>query len=147
MRCGLLQLAFFLVITVITPLLLRLEKGYNYNYPKYVHGLVDDLRSENPQILLIGNSMLYSRIDIDELERLSGKRVGFLAKGGSASACWYLYLKNIVAPSGVQPEQVIIFFRDRVYLLPVLGRRKPAEPCQSFLFFLRSFAGVFLPAR
>ena len=34
-----------------------------------------------------------------------------------------------------------------VYLLPVLGRSKPAEAAQPFLLFLRSFAGGFLPAR
>ncbi|MCP4846981.1 MAG: hypothetical protein GY899_03420 [Verrucomicrobiaceae bacterium] len=75
---------------------------------------MDRLRRENPEILLIGNSMLYTRIDIDELQKISGKRISQLAKGGGASACWYLYLKNIVAQSGIQPEQVVIFFRDTI---------------------------------
>ena len=116
--CGLIQLALFLAITVITPLLLRLEEGYNYNDPRYMHRLVDNLRSKKPEILLIGNSMLYTRIDGNELEKISGKRISLLTKGGSASACWYLYLKNIVAASGIQPEQVIIFFRDKVLTSP-----------------------------
>jgi len=113
--CRLIQLALFLVITVTVPLLLRLEEVYT---AQYKDGMANDLRRENPEILLIGNSMLYTRIDVDELEKISGKRVSMLAKGGSASACWYLLMKNIVAPSGIQPEQVIIFFRSSILTSP-----------------------------
>ncbi|MCH2061693.1 MAG: hypothetical protein MK183_13810 [Verrucomicrobiales bacterium] len=118
MGCRLIQLALFLVITVMMPLLLRLEAGHNYNDPRHMRRLTQDLRSKNPEILLIGNSMLYTRIDLGVLEQISGKRISMLSKGGTASACWYLYLKNVIAQSGIRPKQVIIFFRDRVLTWP-----------------------------
>ena len=73
---------------------------------------------EDPEILLIGNSMLYTRIDIDELREISGKRISWLTKSGGASACWYLYLKNIITESGAQPAHTVIFFRDTVLTSP-----------------------------
>ena len=115
MNCRFIQLTLFIAITISVPLLLRLQGVYNSHYKT---GLVEELRLEEPEILLIGNSMLYTRIDMDELRRISGKRISWLTKSGGASACWYLYLKNIVKESGVQPAHVVIFFRDTVLTSP-----------------------------
>lgn len=72
------------------------------------------LRAKQPDLVLIGDSMLDSRIDEGALEdRLgNGKRVELLWNGGAASACWYLMLKNYVVPSGIRPRECCIFFRD-----------------------------------
>lgn len=76
---------------------------------------VERLRARDPALVFIGDSMLGSRIDQDVLERaLGGKRAEVLWKGGAASACWYLTLKNYVGAARVHPERVIIFFRDRM---------------------------------
>ena len=115
MSCRFIQLALFIAITILVPLLLRLQGVYNSHYKT---GLVEELRQQNPEILLIGNSMLYTRIDMDELRKISGKRISWLTKSGGASACWYLYLKNIVQESGVQPAHTVIFFRDTVLTSP-----------------------------
>lgn len=70
------------------------------------------LRRKKPQWVLMGNSMLNSRIDHDALSGVSGWRTRKVAKGGSQSALWFLFLKNIVVESGVTPALVTIFFRD-----------------------------------
>lgn len=77
---------------------------------------IAELRATNPDLVLIGDSMLDSRIDAPLLEEKlgGGQRVAIVWNGGAASACWYLFLKNYVAASGVRPRMVCIFFRDRL---------------------------------
>lgn len=70
------------------------------------------LQRRKPQWVLIGNSMLNSRIDHAALSEVSGWRTRKVAKGGSQSALWFLFLKYIVIESGATPALVTIFFRD-----------------------------------
>jgi hypothetical protein len=88
-----------------------------------------ELRSKAPRYVLIGNSMLATRIDGTLLERELGEPVGFLPAYGSASAVWYLMLKNYVAPADLGTCDVAIFFRETVLTRPYLriGRRKLLE--------------------
>jgi len=72
-----------------------------------------------PQVVLIGDSMLGTRIDPEVLERLSDVPNFVNILEGSASARWYLYLKNYLADSGVRPKHVVVFFRDRYLTDPV----------------------------
>lgn len=78
------------------------------------------LQAARPDVVLIGDSMLDSRIDARLLEnRLGGRRrVEVLWNGGAGSACWYLMLKNYVVASGVHPRRCFIFFRDRLLTGP-----------------------------
>ena len=78
------------------------------------------LQAKRPDLILIGDSMLDSRIDARLLEdRLGGGRhVQLLWNGGAASACWYLMLKNYVVASGIRPRQCCIFFRDGLLTVP-----------------------------
>jgi hypothetical protein len=78
------------------------------------------LREEKPDVVLIGDSMLDSRIDPRLLEeRLgAGHHVQLLWNGGAASACWYLMLKNYVVASEIHPRLCCIFFRDRLLTEP-----------------------------
>ena len=78
------------------------------------------LQAKRPDVVLIGDSMLDSRIDARLLEdRLGGgQRVELLWNGGAASACWYLMLKNYVVASGIHPRRCCIFFRDRLLTAP-----------------------------
>ena len=78
------------------------------------------LQEEKPDVILIGDSMLDSRIDPRLLEeRLDGgQHVELLWNGGAASACWYLMLKNYVVASGIHPRLCCIFFRDRLLTEP-----------------------------
>ena len=74
------------------------------------------LQAEKPDVVLIGDSMLDSRIDAQQLQDELGDhhRVEILWNGGAASACWYLMLKNYVVASGIHPKRCCIFFRDRL---------------------------------
>lgn len=70
------------------------------------------LVERKPDWIMIGNSMLNTRIDQDDLSRLSGLRVTKLTEGGSQSAVWFLFLKRIVQESGVKPRWITVFFRE-----------------------------------
>lgn len=81
--------------------------------------------------VLIGDSMLESRIDPRTLKELAGKRWEVLAQPGGSSAVWYLMMKNIIAALSPPPRTVVIFFRDRQLTLPAhrtdTGYRKTIE--------------------
>ena len=73
----------------------------------------DNIIAQEPDYVFIGNSMLETRIDKDELESLTGKPVILLVSGGSRSPSWWLELKNNVAASNLKNITAFIFFRDR----------------------------------
>ena len=81
---------------------------------------IASLKAEKPDLVLIGDSMLDSRIDAGLLaDRLGDDhRVEILWNGGAASACWYLMLKNYVVASEIHPTRCCIFFRDRLLTDP-----------------------------
>jgi hypothetical protein len=70
------------------------------------------ITTEKPDEVFIGNSMLETRIDIEQYKQLNnGKTAIALIDPGVSSAGWYLRLKNQVLDSNTQPEKVFIFFR------------------------------------
>lgn len=80
------------------------------------------LRQEQPDIVLIGSSMGYSRIDDDLLNELIAPRQLYLmANPNTYTPRWYLQLKNYVVASGVKPRRTIIMFRDDVLTRPLEG--------------------------
>jgi hypothetical protein len=86
---------------------------------------LDDLKGSPPDYVLIGDSMLMSRIDPERLGRRTGGRVALLADHGSASARWYLFFKNYVVASGAKPRRVFVFFRDRYLTSPLYRTTGP----------------------
>lgn len=73
------------------------------------------LRNKQPDVVLIGDSILGSSIDPRLFaEKIGARHVEMLWNGGAASAAWYLLLKNYVVPAEVHPRLVCIFFRDRL---------------------------------
>ena len=76
------------------------------------------LRQTQPEIVLLGDSMLETRIDPPTLDRVAGRRCHVLAQPGTSSAVWFLEMKNIVAPLEPPPRTVIVFFRARQLTLP-----------------------------
>ena len=73
------------------------------------------LRNKQPDVVLIGDSILGSSIDPQLFAEKTGARhVEMLWNGGAASAAWCLLLKNYVVPSEAYPRLVCIFFRDRL---------------------------------
>jgi len=73
--------------------------------------LVRRLARQKPDFVILGNSMVDSRFDQAELNRLlRPARVSVIGVGGTKTAHWYLTLKNIVLPT-IQPKRVLLFFR------------------------------------
>lgn len=78
------------------------------------------LQKDRPEWVLLGNSMLNSRVDTPYFEQLSGHSVYKLSFSGTKSAMWYLMLKTIVVESNVKPKCVSLLFRDRDLTRPTL---------------------------
>lgn len=76
---------------------------------------VAHLRKKQPEIVLIGDSVLGGSIDPVVFAREVGvQQVEVLWNGGAASAAWYLLLKNYVVAADIHPRLVCIFFRERM---------------------------------
>jgi hypothetical protein len=90
-----------------------------FNVPLRKH-----LEKLDPELVLLGNSMVNSRFTEAELGRLiAPKRVAVVGVGGSKSAFWYLALKNVILPV-THPREVLLFYRRRELTSPrdrVLG--------------------------
>lgn len=81
----------------------------------------DEITRQQPDLIFIGNSMLYTRLEMSDIAEVSGLSAMSLAKGGLASAAWWLQLKNIVVKSAHHPKAVVVFYRDH-YLTDPLFR-------------------------
>ncbi len=109
-----------------------------------VQGAIDRLRSTRPEYVGIGNSMLFTRLgrtqaEVEQFNKLTGHNFCFILRGGSASAAWYLTLKNVVAASGVRPRMVFFFFRDTELTSP------NANTTGKFAGYLNSLRGASEP--
>ncbi len=80
--------------------------------------LIDDLKKARPDYIVIGDSMLTTRMDPEPISQLSGRRFFFYARGGASSAAWYMYVKNAVLRSGVKPRAIIFIFRNQYLTWP-----------------------------
>ena len=88
----------------------------------------DRLAQSRPDGVLLGDSMLGSRMDAAVLSRAAGAPWEVLAFPGSGSASWYLALKNIVVVQPQPPRWAVVLFRDRQLTLPrysTEGRSRP----------------------
>jgi hypothetical protein len=91
---------------------------------------IAQLEAVKPDILLIGNSYLAAAVEPDGLSRKTGRRCMILKRGGSASACWYLMLKNVLRPARHVPLAVVLYFRDNELTLPAFhtgGRARATQ--------------------
>lgn len=89
---------------------------------------VSKMKQQKPVWVLIGNSMLNTRIDPAQLAALSGVPTKKIGKGGSQSALWFLFLKKIIVESGARPALVTIFFRDTDLTWPEIRMSGMNEP-------------------
>ncbi len=74
-------------------------------------GVIDGLERMQPGFVVIGDSMA-GRIDEHHLAETSGVPVAPIRYAASGPALWYLALKNWVVPSRIDPQWVVVFFRD-----------------------------------
>ena len=67
----------------------------------------------HPDVAIIGNSMVYCRMDVKYLTNLwKPLRTMQLSRGGTRSLQWFLWLKNFVAECAPVPRLAIVFYRD-----------------------------------
>lgn len=71
-----------------------------------------------PQIVLLGDSTLVLGVDPQALARQTGKSVYSIGIPGSASAIWYLLIKNSIAEASHKPEYLLVVFRDTILTAP-----------------------------
>lgn len=87
------------------------------------------IESLRPDVVLLGNSILREGIDEELLSRRTGRRCLEVARGGAASAWWYLALKNQVTAASHRVPWVVVVFRDHYLTEPayrVDGRYRKA---------------------
>ena len=71
-----------------------------------------------PEVVLLGDSVLDSIVNEKRLGILTEKRVYKLAIHGSASAIWYLSIKNNIITARHKPDYVVVFFRGTMLTTP-----------------------------
>ncbi|GAB4418307.1 MAG: hypothetical protein Kow002_05160 [Anaerolineales bacterium] len=112
-------------LAFLVPLLLGLSfylpVRYETRYPRDIKPQFDpivqkkywrQIDERKPELLLLGDSMLELGVDADTLSRSLDKKTMKIGIPGSASALWYLILKNNILRADHQPETLVIFFRD-----------------------------------
>jgi hypothetical protein len=85
------------------------------------------LRETQPEWVLIGNSMLNSRIEPKFFGNLTQQRFYKLSISGTKSPMWYLMFKRMVVASGVKPKCVTLFFKELDWTWPELRMARNEE--------------------
>jgi hypothetical protein len=78
----------------------------------------DGIAAEQPQLVLLGDSMAEENVDTPALSEALGQTVYTISYPGSASALWYLSIKNNITQSPYKPKALIILFRDTTLTTP-----------------------------
>jgi len=115
-RAETLRLVIFVAIVLVGPAIasqLVPVKSHFDSRP------IAHLRAAKPGVVILSDSMVDNGIDPDLLGKLLGNhQVELMWYGGAASASWYFQLKNYIIVSGIHPQLVCIFFRDRMLTDP-----------------------------
>ena len=78
----------------------------------------DAITAQKPQIVLLGDSMVEENVDTPVLSQKLGRSVYTISYPGSATALWYLAIKNNIIVSPNKPPVLVIMFRDTVLTAP-----------------------------
>jgi hypothetical protein len=78
----------------------------------------DEISAEEPQIILLGDSMVEENVDLPALSEALGRTIHRISYPGAASAMWYLSIKNNIILSPHKPQALIILFRDSTLTTP-----------------------------
>ena len=104
-----------------------LPAHYNIPYPAPLGPQFDpDIKKTNiteidnyqPDLILIGDSVLYEGIDPALLTEELGVRSYSLAVAGSGTASWYLVMKNVILEAEYHPKYIVILFRNTMLTVP-----------------------------
>lgn len=86
---------------------------------------VTAINEQKPDILLLGDSMLYPAVNSNVLAQKLDKEIMSIGLPGSASTLWYLIIKNNIVEAKYPPKYLAVFFRDTMMTVPgyrVTGR-------------------------
>lgn len=78
----------------------------------------DAISSLKPDLVLLGDSITEENVDMAMLADQSGLETYRMTFGGSASALWYLALKNNIVTASHYPKYLVILFRDTAMTAP-----------------------------
>ena len=113
------------VLLVATTLYLPWKLGVTYPKPlgpsltvRFKDGYKTDLIKSQADIAMIGDSILRYSVDPARFSELTGLKVFKLDIPGSASAAWYLAIKNVFAAVPHKPRYVLVTFRDTILTVP-----------------------------
>lgn len=118
-RTELFQLLALVLVTLAIPLAMPADPVLRTVPFDQEH--FDKIARRRPEVVLIGNSMLNTRISKGLFYDLTAPNASyFLAEGGTRSTVWWFMLKNIVGSLKVPPKVVFIFYRDYDFTSPGL---------------------------
>lgn len=86
---------------------------------------IDILDEQQPELMLLGDSMLEVAVDDQVVANRLGKKTLMFSLPGTASTIWYLMIKNNIVLAEHKPKYLILFFRDSMMTVPgyrVTGR-------------------------
>ena len=95
-----------------------LGPSFSTDIRKDYQSLID---KQKPQVFLLGNSVINSGIDVSQFELLTGQKTLKFSFPGTASAYWYLMIKNNIATASNPPKFLLLFFLDNLLTSPDLG--------------------------
>lgn len=93
----------------------------------YIQTLRSQLDQAKPEVILLGDSMLGEGVDQNGFSNLTDASTAKISPGGSATAYWYLMLKNVIAGANHKPALLVIFFRDHFLTEPSFRVHTPYQ--------------------
>jgi len=79
---------------------------------------LSELLSYQPEIVLLGNSMLGRGVNHNLLQSILKRNISKFALGGTSSRWWYLMTKNVIVKANPPPKALVLFFRDQFLTNP-----------------------------
>lgn len=76
------------------------------------------ISSLKPDLVLLGDSIAEENLDMNMISEQTGLQTYRMTFGGSASALWYLAVKNNIVTAAHHPQYLVIVFRDSEMTAP-----------------------------
>ncbi|MGC1375427.1 MAG: hypothetical protein WA821_04340 [Anaerolineales bacterium] len=113
------------LLAIATSVYIPLKWGLPYPKapgPKLGASLVaqykNELNKSDADLALIGDSVLFHGVIPDQMAALTGRKIYKFGVPGTASAAWYLMLKNVIAAAAHKPRYLVVTFRDTILTVP-----------------------------
>jgi len=120
------SLGFILGLALVAICILFFDRHLRQSISKFARPVpaypvwIDRLEKEKPEILFIGNSILDGGLDEQRLAKDINKKVSKVANGGTHTAWWMLYIKNVLLKATHKPKYLVVLFRRNLLTVPEL---------------------------